>query len=134
MCKKARELGAKPNLIFTSPLVRAKETAGIARKVLKSDAKIRVESCLEPKGQVQDVYALLASLKDSDEVVLVTHFPLLGRLVRDLIDWPSLGKHVTMQVGSLMKVESETYPNSGLGKLAWLLPQCKRSSTDTSSL
>jgi phosphohistidine phosphatase len=123
VCEEARKLGANPTMIMSSPLVRAKETAEIAREILNSKAELKIDNCLEPESEPEEVYKALSKLSKKDEVVLVTHVPILGRLISDLVDWNGLSDHVEFHNGAMMKIESrKTLPRSGSGTMVWLLP------------
>lgn len=120
----ARKLGAKPDLFISSPLVRAKQSIEIAKKVLNPKGELRIENYLEPEADFEEVYATLSKLKRVESVMLVTHLPLLGLLIRDLLDWHVERKNLDMDPGSLMRIDSKkTKPKSKSGDLVWLLPQ-----------
>jgi phosphohistidine phosphatase len=120
----AKSLGAKPDLFVSSPLVRAKQSTEIAKAILNPKGEVRIDNCLEPEGDVSDVYAMLSKLKGVESVMLVTHLPLLGLLIRDLLDWHVERKNLDMEPGSLMRIDSKkTRPKSKSGDLVWLLPQ-----------
>jgi phosphohistidine phosphatase len=120
----AKKLGTKPDIFISSPLVRAKQSCEIARQVLNPTADLRVENFLEPEAQVSDVYTGLANLKRVDSVMLVTHLPLLGLLIRDLLDWHVERKNLDMDPSSLIRIDSrKTKPKSKSGDLVWLIPQ-----------
>ena len=121
VCRIAKQLNAEPNAILTSPLIRAKQTGEIAKELLNPKAELKVEASLEPDREPEEVYAALSKFKRSDNVMLVTHIPILGRLIFDL-----LGGHISLEMnnGALVKIESKSLPKSGSGTLMWLLPQC----------
>ena len=120
VCRIAKQLNAEPNTILTSPLIRAKQTGEITKELLNPTAELKVEASLEPDREPEEVYTALSKFKRSDNVMLVTHIPILGRLIFDL-----LGGHVNLEMnnGALAKIESKSLPKSGSGTLMWLLPQ-----------
>jgi phosphohistidine phosphatase len=123
-CELAKMLGAKPDLFISSPLVRAKQSAEIAKQVLNPTAELRIDNCLEPEADVDDAYAVLSKLKGMESAMLVTHLPLLGLLIRDLLDWHVERKNLDMDPGSIMRIDSKkTRPKSKSGDLVWLIPQ-----------
>jgi phosphohistidine phosphatase len=91
--KALKALGVKPETCFTSPKVRAAETARLACRPLG------VEYTLEPKlsGGPFDPEALAAGLKD---VVLVGHDPDFSMAVHD-----TTGAQVRMKKGGLAGIE-----------------------------
>lgn len=120
VCIIAKQLKIKPDAILSSPLVRAKQTAEIAKELLNLKAELKVEASLEPDREPEEVYAALSKFRRSESVMLVTHVPILGRLIFDL-----LGGHINLEMnnGALAKIESKSLPKSGSGTLIWLLPQ-----------
>src|SRR5215210_3540569 len=88
-----KALGVKPDACFTSPKVRAADTAKLACEPLD------VEYALEPKlaGGPFDAEALAAGL---DEVLLVGHDPDFSMAVHD-----ATGAQVRMKKGGLAGVE-----------------------------
>jgi phosphohistidine phosphatase len=120
VCELARKLNANPNVFLSSPLVRAKQSAEIARKVFGSESELRIENCLEPESEPTDVYSSLSELKRSDSVLLVTHIPIMGKLIFDII-----GCHPNMilENGALAAIESKALPTQDTGTLVWLLPK-----------
>ena len=88
-----KALGVKPDLCFTSPKVRAMETARLACEFLECDFQ------LEPKlgGGPFDGEALAAGL---DDVLLVGHDPDFSMAVHDMT-----GAQVRMKKGGLAGVE-----------------------------
>ncbi len=121
VCLIAKQLNTEPRAILCSPLIRAKQTAEIAKELLNPKAELKIEASLEPDREPEDVYAALSKLRRSDSVILVTHVPILGKLIFDL-----LGGHISLEMnnGALAKIESKSLPKSGSGTLIWLLPQC----------
>ncbi len=120
-CTKAKELGARPTLVLTSPLVRAHQTAEIAKEILAPAGGIREEASLRPDAKVEEVYRSLAKLKGKDSVVLVTHLPILGRLLEDLLAW-NVWDQLDFDNGAIARVDSKTRPKRKSGTLVWLLP------------
>ncbi len=120
-CTKAKELGAKPTVILTSPLFRARETAKIADQIFRPTGGVREDPCLVPEAQVEEVYRSLGKLKSTDSVVLVTHLPILGHLFEDLLDW-NVWDQLDFDNGAMARIRSKTRPKAKSGTLVWLLP------------
>lgn len=123
VCLKAKELGTQVDVVVSSPLVRARETATIAREVLNPQAELKVDSCLGPESLVKRVYDYLSKVELADRIVLVTHGPLLGALVRDLLDWHVERKNLRMNLGAMIRIDCDNAPGACSGNLVWLLPQ-----------
>tara|TARA_R110001592_G_scaffold319321_1_gene596869 strand:- start:22307 stop:22771 length:465 start_codon:yes stop_codon:yes gene_type:complete len=71
------------NLIWSSDLLRAKQTAGLVSDSLKIEA---VEKpFLTPDGDIRQVLAELEKLGSVDCLLIVSHQPLVGELVSSLV-------------------------------------------------
>lgn len=74
-------LGARPDAMLTSPLVRAAQTAQIAAEELEFDPKkIRTTEALLPAADPKAILAELAKLR-ADEVSCFGHAPHLDELI-----------------------------------------------------
>jgi phosphohistidine phosphatase len=125
-CEIARMLGCKPAVFISSPLLRAKQSAEIAKEVLNPQADLRIENCLQPDAKVEDVYKVLSKIKGAESVMLVTHLPLGGLLIRDLLDWHVERRNLDYDPSAIVEIECrKTRPKSKAGNLTWLLPPIK---------
>lgn len=123
VCEAAKKLGASPSVIISSPLVRAKQTAEIARETLNPKADLKIDNCLEPESNVDEIYKTLSKIKKNEEVVLVTHLPILGNFIADILSWKEVWTNLEMGNGAMMKIASrKTLPKNGSGEMFWLLP------------
>lgn len=76
-----RVLGLKPNLILTSPLLRAVQTAEIACEALGYPVKkLRQIEALKSDAKPTDLFEELSCLK-TDEVICVGHAPNLDQVI-----------------------------------------------------
>ena len=81
--------GWRPTAAFTSPYLRARETARIVLGELASDLAPRVLPELTPDQEPdRALSALLAHGLDAGRALVVGHMPLLGRLADELTDEP----------------------------------------------
>ena len=109
--------GFKPTLVATSPILRATQTADIVTREMGRTRSV-VEECLHPDSKPARVLAYLRTLRKDEEVVLVTHMPIIFDLLHDLIG----GKgEVELLNGSLAAVEFKGKAARGKGKLVWLI-------------
>ena len=93
-CEQAEELGrllAKAGILFdaayTSPLVRARETARLVLDTMDSAARLRAEpvDALRNETSQADFEGWLARIADAKRVLLVGHEPTLSERVRALL-------------------------------------------------
>lgn len=118
------KLGIKPDLVATSPLKRARQTADIAAKRLKVKKGSLAEwDELKPEGRRADLYKKLAQSagKPDSEVMIVGHEPQLSTLIAEVVfGAPAPGKIVLKKAG-LAKVTITSFQPSLKGELRWLL-------------
>ena len=111
-------------MIFTSPLMRAVQTAEAAREPELPSAEIKVTDALMPESSPEDVYQALSAPKSAESAMLVTHYLLPGHLISNiLVCEPS----IEVRNGAIVYIESKWKPNQYSGTLKWLLPQMPRS-------
>lgn len=120
-CAKAKEFGAVPTVIISSPRARGRETATIARAAMGSKPRVLTDTCLEPDADVKDVYRALSKLKKTDSVVLVMHLPQLGHLLVDLLDWKAVWQNLDFENGAMARLDTKGMPKSKSGNLIWLV-------------
>jgi phosphohistidine phosphatase len=80
-----KELGITPDLIVSSPYVRARETAEILAKVLKYKSDLAFSDALVPMGNADQIIGEINEKYSVDELVLVGHEPCFSILIGALI-------------------------------------------------
>lgn len=80
-----RALGAKPDILITSPYVRAAQTAEIFAEALESSPeKIRASEALKPSGNITEIIKEITRLT-AKEVMCFGHAPHLDQMVSQLV-------------------------------------------------
>jgi phosphohistidine phosphatase len=117
-----RRLGVKPDVLFTSPLVRARQTAEIVAEVLGLTDRLEETEYL---GVPPDSAALVRQISKlrprPDGVMLVGHEPHLSELTALLIAGTH-GATLTFKKGGLARLEAPTLEAGRCATLEWLLP------------
>ncbi|MBI5622454.1 MAG: phosphohistidine phosphatase SixA [Elusimicrobia bacterium] len=109
----------KVDVIVSSPLARAIETADILHKRFPS-AKLEKLEALRPGGEPGAVFTRLGELDSHASAVLVGHEPDLSALLaRMLTGEPD--SFADLRKGAAALVEFEAAPKPGRGLLKWLL-------------
>src|SRR5262245_49009791 len=106
-----------PDLLLTSPLPRALETAEIA-----ADAWGEVIPTAEPLlagGQVEDLVEALLARDESEVIALVGHEPGISELLAHLIGGDA--RHLSFKKGGAALVAVDDGA-SGRGQLVWFVP------------
>jgi phosphohistidine phosphatase len=116
-----RKLGVEFDLVLTSPLARAVETAEIIAHALGLDKKeIEQTDALAPGASPDEVFAEIKKRAGTESIALVGHEPDLGNLISRIV-LGSEGLAVQLKKGSACLIEVvETVPTIR-GKLVWLL-------------
>ncbi len=114
----ARQWGAIVDLILSSPILRAKQSAEIASSIFGLKG-FQVMNSLEPTMTPYEVYADLSKLESDKRVILVSHQPLVSSLVSDLLGSDA---KIAMPTSSLARIDTDGHPWNGNGTLVFLLP------------
>ena len=105
--------GWGPKRIFSSPILRARQTAEIVRDATPRAPAIEPLDELLPERDPSDVLAALgAHQANTGHVLLVTHQPLAGRLAALLT-----GDAPAFRPGTLVRIECAAGPGPGRGRL-----------------
>lgn len=107
------KLGVKPTHVYSSPRVRAKQTADIVAKALSVAVEEREE--VNFGFNLKQLASLLAEAGADDEIVLVGHEPTLSSVVRELT-----GGEIEMKKGGCARVDADKEPMLH-GRLVWLI-------------
>lgn len=110
-----RERGIALDLVATSSLARAEETAALVLQGAGTPPPLEAWEELEPGGTVDGVLARLAALDAVGAVLVVGHEPLLSAVASAAIG----GGRIRLAKGALVKVGGFA-PGAG-GELEWLV-------------
>lgn len=116
-----RKLGVQLDLLLTSPLVRAVETAELVAEALGLSKKEIIETGrLAPGGSAEDLFAEIKGHTGVESAALVGHEPYLGELAARMVQ--SSGRlAMNLRKGSVCCINIvETVP-SFRGELLWLM-------------
>jgi phosphohistidine phosphatase len=117
IARRAREGGIAPEVIFTSPLLRAVQTAEILAERLKHEGPVVVANELSPGFDDRALRSLLAGAGNLAEAAFVGHEPDLGDLAALLL---SLRGDFPLRKGAVVALEVEGTAQRGAGKFLWM--------------
>ena len=120
VAKALKSLDIKPDLIVSSPLKRAKETAEIAAKTIGGKAKPELWDELKPEGSRDAFLKRLSSVKAESTVLCVGHEPYLTQLIGDVVHHQGKPMMVLKKAGVARLSLSSLHPKAE-GELKWLL-------------
>lgn len=111
-----RRLNLRPDLVLSSPLRRARQTAEIVAEALNAPGPL-VEERLRPGAAWADFARAMAAHPDARRVLFVGHEPDLSSAIALL----SGAASVRMRKGGLACLEFYGVPEPGTGEIAWLI-------------
>jgi len=113
-----RASGLSLDEIWTSPLVRARQTADLLRTGLPGRPRVRVLEPLASGASPAATLAALARHRPGRRIALVGHEPGLGLLTAALI---GASRPVPFRKGGVCRIDVSRL-RSGSGALIWMLP------------
>jgi phosphohistidine phosphatase len=109
-----KPLGVKPTRLYTSPLIRARETADILAEALGITAQVREE--LAPGFNLAALEQLVRDLETDDDLMIVGHEPSFSATISAFIG----GGRIDLKKGGMARINvTSTQPLEG--ELVWLL-------------
>jgi len=114
-----RQAGCAPDLVATSPLVRAAETAEILAGELHVPSAPVSLPCLRPGGNFAEFMIWLEALA-SESVLLVGHLPDIAEFAQRCLTG-RIQFSMTFKKAAVCCVEFEEEPAAGRGRLEWLI-------------
>ncbi len=121
VAKRLNKLGLQCNLILTSPLVRAQQTAQILSDVFGS-TPIEVKDWLKPEGSFAEWSAWLQEHQSIDSVFLVGHEPDLSLWTEIMVWGQGSGNILLKKAGVIGLVSYSDKPLQGNCTLFLLVP------------
>lgn len=107
-------LGIKPTRIFSSPRIRALQTAEILSDIL--DVEVEIEDGLDFGFNLRVVEDLVEDVDVDGQVMFVGHEPSMSAVVGQLT-----GGDVAMKKGGMARVDVTFFASPLAGELVWLI-------------
>jgi phosphohistidine phosphatase len=116
-----RRLAPKLDLILSSPLLRAKQTAETLARELNWKERLKFTKALAPAGSAAHLLRQLGREKPAPaRVLLVGHEPDMSQLI-SLLTTGDRKLQLDLKKGGMAKLEAETLRGGKCATLAWLL-------------
>jgi phosphohistidine phosphatase len=116
----------KLNLILTSPLLRARQTAEVVAEVLELQHKVKIIESLAPgrafvegEGRHAEIFLELGAYQ-FDRALLVGHMPDLSDLASFLLSG-NRNLNIEFKKGAVCAIEVASLPPRGPGLLLWMM-------------
>jgi phosphohistidine phosphatase len=110
-------LGLQPELILHSPLVRARQTAGLLAEALGLSDRVHAHELLSPGFDHKALKKLLREHAEREALMLVGHAPDMANVVERIT-----GGAVKLKEGTVAHVKIEKPDEKPEGTLVWLAP------------
>ena len=122
IAKALKIIGLKFDVIVTSPLKRAYDTAMIVSDIFKIGNRVQTWNELAPEGKRTEVYRKISELREDYAVLIVGHQPLLGEIINDMIHkQKSSPCNLLLKKGGLVRIRLLSKSNVPRGELRWVL-------------
>ncbi len=114
-------LGCKPTHLFTSPFVRAYDTARLLRTVVCPGLKVETREELAVGANPEHLVSILQALPSDAVVLCVGHEPFLGEVASLVLCGQVLQNFPFKKAGAAC-IEAEGKGKAGQCRLRWWLP------------
>ena len=111
--------GVEIDIVFTSPLVRCRQTADLLAAGMPGKPRVQAIDALAPGGGHQAVIAAVTRLARRPRIALVGHEPDIGHLASRLI---GLKRPLEFRKGAVCRIDVDGLPPGGPGQLRWFAP------------
>ncbi len=115
----AKKAGVSPGVIVTSSYKRALETAVMAAAALGHEGEVIRSKALEPGGSPEEVWNEIRLYKQTQELMIAGHEPLLSSVIAYLLGTPSV--QIDLKKGAMACVEVDHLGPRPRGVLRWLI-------------
>ncbi|HLQ06326.1 MAG TPA: phosphohistidine phosphatase SixA [Nitrososphaerales archaeon] len=112
------------DVIATSPVKRAKDTASLVNKALKRKSGVEEWAELSPEGDREALYRRLAKLRPGSIVMCVGHEPYLTAAISEIAgkgNGESSGFRIALKKGGMARLSVAGFSPRISGELRWLL-------------
>ena len=116
-----KRLGVAPDVVLSSPLRRAEETAAVVTSALARQLHVEIYQLLAPGHDAAEVLKGLRRHRAARELVLVGHQPDLGQLASHLLTRSSRLAPLPFKKGAVAAIHVDTIPPRAPGVLMWFM-------------
>lgn len=119
LLRRLAKAGVRPSLVLTSPYLRARQTAEIARDVLAPEAMIVPARALAPGSTPQEAWEEIRLYSNQPSVLCSSHEPLCSELAGFLLGAPGLS--IDFKKGAVMRIDTDGAGPRPRGALRWFV-------------
>ena len=128
IAKSLKKLGVKFNVIFSSPLTRAFQTAKIIAEEYKLTEQIEQSEELKPNGSKDSLSNKLSKLSIDSVILIVGHEPYLSSMINDIIskndtdrNYNKNNNNIILKKAGVARIKITSTVPKLKGELRWLL-------------
>jgi phosphohistidine phosphatase len=136
LARSLKQLNLKFDVIISSPLKRAIQTAKIIAKALVMEKRISICNELVPEGNRSKLYSRLNQYTRESTILMVGHQPYLTNIICDMIFQKRVNQlgQINLKKAGLAKIRVISLTPNTSGELRWLLtPRILKSLTKDGS-
>ena len=116
-----KRLGIVPDVVLSSPLRRAEETAAVVVGALAPRMAVEIYPRLAPGHAAAEVLSGLHHYRAARALMLVGHQPDLGQLASHLMTGSSSLAPLAFKKGGVAAIQVTSLPPRAAGSLAWFM-------------
>jgi phosphohistidine phosphatase len=116
-----KRLGVVPDVILSSPLRRAEQTAAAVASILDPGCAVTIYPPLAPGNAVKDVLRGLGHHRGARHIMLVGHQPDLGELASHLLTGSTGIVPLPFKKGAVAAIQVASLPPRAPGSLEWFM-------------
>ena len=116
-----KRLGVAPDVVLSSPLRRAEETAALVANALARQLHVEIYPLLAPGYGAAEVLKGLHPHRSARELVLVGHQPDMGQLASHLLTRSSSLAPLPFKKGAVAAIRVDAIPPRAPGVLMWFM-------------
>jgi phosphohistidine phosphatase len=105
------------DVVLSSPLKRAMQTAQLVATELGIDDKVEISQALSPEASYTEFQKLLSKYADREGVLAVGHNPSLFQFLGRIVSGNGVGANLRVRKGSVARIDLERHPP----QLQWLI-------------
>ena len=109
-------LGGELDVVLTSPLVRARQTADLVAEAFDPVVDVVETNALSPAGTLAALAKVLHGYARGTRIALVGHEPGIGRLAAHFV---GLRHPLPFKKGAVCRIDVDALPPEGTGVLRW---------------
>jgi len=114
-------LDVMPDVVLSSPLRRAQETAAVVVSELRLESSVEIYPSLAPGHDPEEVCKGLRTYRSARELMLVGHEPNMGLLASHLLTGSPTLVALPFKKGAVAAIAVEAIPPRAAGMLLWFM-------------